>query len=1045
MTKRVSGITVEIGGDTTKLGKALGDVNKESRSLQGELRGVETLLKMDPSNVELITQKQKILNESIDETRKKLDILKGAQAQVQEQFDKGEITEQQYRDFQREIINTEKKLESLEKQAKEFGSTASASLIAASEKTKEFGEKMETAGKKFAPFSAAAAGVLTGTTVMAITFEDSMAKLDTIADTRTVSLKDLETQILELSNSTGLSANDLAEAAYNAISAGQDTADAISFVENATRLSRAGFTDTGKSLDILTTIMNAYGLEADEVGKVSDTLIQTQNLGKTTVDELASSMGKIIPTAKANNVELEQLAAGYSIMTANGIATAETTTYMNAMLNELGKGGTGVDLILREKTGKSFAQLSEEGQSLGDVLGILKEDADENGKSFGDLWSSSEAGKAALVLLGDSADGFNDRLVEMQNTTGATDEAFEKLETTSYKGKVALNQVKNSALLLGQTALEALAPVLESIAKSIEKVTAWFNELSPGVKQAIVIVLGLIAALAPVLIVVGKMARGLSDILLVAAKLKPVFLAIGGAISAPVAIVVAAIAAVVAIFVVLWKKSDAFRNFWIELWEGIKNAASAAWEWIKGAWEKALDFFPDLWEKITKGATELWDSVKEVWNNTIEGLKQAWDTMISFFVDLWNGIVDGATAGWEWITSGIMSILEPFITLFETIWNNLSEHLSTIWDSIKTIASNAWELIKNLILGPVLLLIDLVTGDFEGFKEHLSQIWENIKEAVENIWNAIKDAVIAYVSAIVETLSILWDTLKEKVIEIFESVATFLTETWEKIKTSVTEAATALKDGVILAWTTLKETVVEFAIGIRDGAINAWETLKSTVVDLADGLREGAVEAWEKLKTLTSDIFNGVVDSIKTILDIDLFEIGTNIIQGLIDGIKSMVSAVGEAISGVANGIKNGIKGALNINSPSRWMRDMVGKMIPQGIAVGVKADTSKAVAAMDELSDQVMDASQPEMVNMMARNPMVSPSNQIQSVRDSLGGGGTLASKIDTMIGILAQYLPHLEDEKQLVLDTGIVAGAVAPGVNRALGQDSSRRERGI
>ena len=163
-------------------------------------------------------------------------------------------------------------------------------------------------------------------------FEDAMAKVSTIADTTEVPLDELRSQILALSSQTGISANEIADNVYNAISAGQKTGDAVNFVTNSTKLAKAGFADAGAALDVLTTILNAYGMEASEVTNVSDMLIQTQNLGKTTVAELSSSMGKVIPTANAYHVQLDQLCAGYAKMTANGVATAESTTYMNSML-----------------------------------------------------------------------------------------------------------------------------------------------------------------------------------------------------------------------------------------------------------------------------------------------------------------------------------------------------------------------------------------------------------------------------------------------------------------------------------------------------------------------------------------------------------------------------------------------------------------------------------------------------------------------------------------------------------------------------------------
>ncbi len=164
-------------------------------------------------------------------------------------------------------------------------------------------------------------GIGTAAVAGALNFEDAMAKVSTIADTTEVPLEDLKKSILDLSNETGIASSEIADNVYNAISAGQSTGDAVNFVQNATRLATAGFAESADTLDVLSTILNAYGLEATEVGNVSDMLIQTQNKGKTTVSELASSMGKVIPTANAYGVSLDQLCTSYAIMTANGSDT----------------------------------------------------------------------------------------------------------------------------------------------------------------------------------------------------------------------------------------------------------------------------------------------------------------------------------------------------------------------------------------------------------------------------------------------------------------------------------------------------------------------------------------------------------------------------------------------------------------------------------------------------------------------------------------------------------------------------------------------------
>lgn len=261
-------------------------------------------------------------------------------------------------------------------------------------------------------------------------YETAIAKVGTIADTSKVSIGELKGQITDLSGTMGIAAGDLAEATYQAISAGQDTGDAVAFAGQAAKLAAAGFTSSSSAVDILTTALNAYGLEADQAGHVSDVLLTTQNLGKTSVDELSASMGRVIPLAAAYKVNVENLSSGLAIMTANGIATAEATTYTKSMLNELGDTGSTVGKILQKETGQGFAELMDSGQSLGDVLQVLYDSVGGDATQFAALWSSVEAGTGALSLANSGAEKFNDVLGQMVNSSGATETAYTTMTDT---------------------------------------------------------------------------------------------------------------------------------------------------------------------------------------------------------------------------------------------------------------------------------------------------------------------------------------------------------------------------------------------------------------------------------------------------------------------------------------------------------------------------------------------------------------------------------------------------------------------------------------
>lgn len=326
----------------------------------------------------------------------------------------------------------------------------------------------------------AAAGIgkmLQSTFTGGTALESAMAKVGTIADTAKVPLESLSSQVLQVSGDMRIGANEIAEAAYQAISAGQDTGNAVAFAGQASMLAKAGFTSSASAVDILTTALNAYGKGADEAGHVSDVLLTTQNLGKTSVDELAGSMGRVIPLAAAYNVSMENLSSGLAIMTANGIATAEASTYTKSMLNELGDTGSTVGKILQQQLGKGFAELNADGKSLGDVLQVLYDSVGGNATEFAGLWSSVEAGTGALSLASSGADKFNGVLQQMQADSGATQTAYDTMtDTMAYK----LDGVKTNAQNLGTALFDAVSGRL---GEAVTLAGGYLQTLSESVQQ----------------------------------------------------------------------------------------------------------------------------------------------------------------------------------------------------------------------------------------------------------------------------------------------------------------------------------------------------------------------------------------------------------------------------------------------------------------------------------------------------------------------------------------------------------------------------------
>lgn len=725
--------------------------------------------------------------------------------------------------------NTEKNILRNQKALEDLNKEISNSKI--DKLAENFDKVSEASGKasdKLKPVSTAIAGLGTASIAASITFEDSMAKVSTIADETEVSYDSMKKSIIDLSNQTGISANYIADNVYNAISAGQSTGDAVNFVTNSTKLAKAGFAEAGQSLDVLTTIMNAYGLKADQVGMVSDTLVQIQNKGKTTVAELSATMGKIIPTANSMGVSLDQLGAGYALMTSKGIATAETTTYMNSLLNELGKSGTKASEALKKGTGKTFQQLTEGGYPLGDVLVMLEKEAKRSGVSLADMFGSAEAGKAALVLATDSGDAFNSLLEDMENSLGATDAAFEKVNnTTGNKLKQSLNEVKNSAINMGDT----LAPITSMVAEGFSKITGMLSSLSTEQLKTIAGVGAGIITLNLALGAFSKLTKGISNTVKAYKDIKEFggkaldvvknfgSKALDGAKAAGnfatsigknmVSATVNGAKAVGNLALNLGKATVAFAKSAVQAgvsaakWIAHKavTIASTVATTAMSAAQAALNFVMSL-NPITliiiaigalvAAIVVLWNKCewfRELCYALFEGLKQAWNATVQFFKSCWDWFV----GLWNAAVEGVKNIWQGICDFFKLIWQGICDAIKFAWQVIVDFIKLVWEGWKNIFQS----VGNIIQGIWQGLCNTIKSIWEGIVNTIKSLWNGFKS--------------------------IFESVGNSIRSVWNGLTSMISSVWNGVVNGVKSAWNGIISPFQSVVNSIK----NIWNGIKS--------------------------------------------------------------------------------------------------------------------------------------------------------------------------------------------------------------------------
>lgn len=739
-----------------------------------------------------------------------------------------------------------------------------ASIAQAQQKNNEAISKTKTqlAGT-LGTFAAVGAAIYAGPVQKSIEFQTAMAKVGTIADQNVVPLSQMQKEIINLSNALGVNANAVAEDVYNAISAGQNTADAVGFVEKATMLAKGGFAETGQALDVLTTILNAYGKESAEAESVSNMLIMTQNRGKVTVAELSSVMGKIIPTANSNNVALEQLCAGYSIMTARGIAAAETTTYMNSMLNELGKSGTTADKVLRQAAGGSFSELMAQGNSLADVLNILQTEADKSGKTLADMFGSAEAGKAALTLMANGVEGFNSEVSAMVDSTGAAQAAYEKMmDTTQAKIDKAKTALSNLAIVLGNTFLPYVTTAAEKLSGLVTKFSEWAQEnpelLSTIVKVAAALAglkvgalagkLGFLEIKGGVLAVQGAFTK-LKAFAGTGGGIKSLFSGLGG-IGGKLLPIVGIIGGVALAIKLISGNLEEVRG-WIQqtfgdgalavfdkVWGVIQNVGAA----IKGVFSgenmgNARNFFQ---EHFGDAGVAVFDSIIGV----VEQLKAILPGLLDQFGQL-------ATSLLPVIGSLIQQIVpligEIIATVLPVLFDLIAQLLPVIGQIVEAILPVLIQLVETLV--PIIMqIIEAVLPILQQLLEALMPI---IQQIIDGILPVAIDLIMMVVSAVmplVEMILPLLQQLLEALMPIIQMVAELF---GNQLATAVT-----MISGIIDGLTQILSGLITFITGVFTGNWKqAWEGVKS----IFSGI-------WESIKSICTGVVNGIINVINTVI-----------------------------------------------------------------------------------------------------------------------------------------------------------------------------------
>lgn len=681
MAKKIKGITIEIGGDVRPLDKALEDVNKKTRDLQGELRSVERLLKLDPKNTELLAQKQKLLADQVENSREKLERLRAAQEKVEEAFRKGEISEEQYRHFQRQVINAEQELKKFEKQLRETGVTAEQ----LSKKLGEAGKKMTDVGKDLSKkVTAPILGIGAAATKTGMDFEAGMSKVQALSGATAEEMAKLREQAREMGAATVFSASEAAEAQAFLAMAGYDVAQIMSSLPGLLNLAAAGQLDLGRAADITTNIMSGFNIEAEKTTEVADVLAKAAASANTSVEQMGDAMSYVAPVAAGAGISLEETAAAIGILSNAGIQGQRAGTALRGIIASL-QNPTGQTAKALETLGLTVDDVNPSMHSLTDILRTLQEAGIDSAQAM--QLAGTAAGPALIAMLSAGSDSLADFTDTLVNADGAAAEMAATM-TDNLHGRI--QEMKSAFEEVALTIYDNIQPALEWLVEQIKGLADWFNNLSPSMQNTIIVIAGIAAAIGPLLIVLGQMSLGLSSIIKLIGPLTTGLAgatgATGGlsaviaALTGPIGIAVAAIVGITAVIVALWKTNEDFRDGLKRVWENIKQIIDGVIRVIKGIIQAFIGLITGDWTRFTEGLKNIWSGMWQAIRNIVAG---AWNLLSTVFNTLKNNITNFFTGMVRSAVDWGKGLISGFIDGIRSMIGRVRDAVSNVVGTVK--------------------------------------------------------------------------------------------------------------------------------------------------------------------------------------------------------------------------------------------------------------------------------------------------------------------------------------------------------------------------
>ena len=758
-------------------------------------------------------------------------------------------------------------------------------------------------------------GIGTASVKTAADFESSMSNVQALSGATGSELQQLSDLAKEMGATTQFSASECADALGYMALAGWDTQQSMDALPGVLNLAAASGMDLANASDAVTDILSAFGMQASDAGMAADQFAYAQANANTSADQLTEAMSNCGVNANGFGQDLTQTNAVLMALSNEMLKGAPAGTALSAVFRDMGNAMKDGCIQI----GKTKVQITDSKGNFLDMTEIIKGvEKATNGMSESERQAAlsstftADSIKAMGILLNEGSDKVAGYADQLENCGGSAEKMAEVMNDNLNGQITALKSaLEGAAISIG----EALLPMIKGLVSVLQGALTWFNGLNSGVKTTIVTVGLVVAAIGPLLLILGSLASAIGNLIELRAlmtgssvlssaigRVSGLFTSLrnvimGSVVPAiqslwafmlanPITIVIAAIAALVAGFVYLWNNCESFRNFWINLWDNIVEVVT----------------------KIPETIQNLGQQFQAAFQNIIISLRML--------------LLNGINTMKEAFSNGLATLLDPIIN-----WGySVNGYLGDAFTDLYGIIEDTFNLIADYIRDFASIMISIFTGDWQGALQGVQNLFSNLGNNIMNILSDLKNFISEIFMGIVEAI-------KGNLSQAYNNVVNWASQMTSKAR----EAGSNFLKNVISAIQNLPSKV--------------WSLLSQAISKAANFVSQFGQKATQAGRTFTTNIVNGVKS-----IPSKMVSIGKSIVQGIWKGISGAGSWLRSQISNFASNIVKGFKSSFKINSPSKIMRDIIGKGIVEGIGVGIDNEEDSLLTKADKLAGNVVD-----------------------------------------------------------------------------------------